>query len=355
MMIPWDADILVFAWTMMKIVFTSKKRLRAANRAIAVHDDLEAVPEGALSQTQKNYLQPFDAQLAALNYSPDCTYRVTNHRNLGKNLLRHYSNPADRASCQLIIVEIKVKVETTESVKTSASVSFTTWFHDGKVLTTRNMSLKSLLDRPPYAIRQECRHVTSLTELKKRHDARAAKMGMALPAPAGVDAVFAAHHKEHERFSNYQLQQGTYRLLPDGQAYELTDKVHARGIWNHYNPFAKRISPPPAILAALVGSVLPLYAILKVAPWIATQTEGSPATLLPITSFAICLCYILAGAIIGLVSENASYQWIMLISYVPAHFVAGWNFGWWPYSTAMFLTSFYTNRARRRSALIFES
>lgn len=354
-MLSWDADILVFAWTTAKILLTSKKRLRAANRAIPVRDDLELVSEDALSQTQKNYLQPFDAQLAALNYFPDCTYRVTNHRNFGKNLLRHYSNPADTASCQLTIVEISVRVETVESVKTSSNVSFTTHFQDGRALTTRNMSLKSLLDRPPYQILHECRHVTNLAMLKKSHDARAGKLGLAVPAAAGVDAVFAAHHEEHERFSEYQLQRGTYRLLPDGQAYELTDKVHSRGIWNHYNPFAKRISLTPTILAALVGTGLPLCGILKVVPWIDHRTEGSVAMLLPIAWFGICICYILAGAIVGLVSENASFQWIMLISYVPAHLLAGWGFGWWPYSTAMFLAAFYTIRARRRSALIFES
>jgi hypothetical protein len=355
MFIPWDADILVFAWSTAKVVFNSRRRLREAKRAIPVHEALEEVSEDTLTETQKNYIQPFDARLKALNYFPDCTYRVTNFRNLGKNLLRHYSNPTDTATCKLTIIEIKVKVEEVESVKTSSSISFTTRFHDGKVLTTRNMSLKSLMDRPPYAIVQECRHVTNLKDLKRRHDARAAQLGTALPPPAGIDAVFETNHKDHQRFSEYQVQRGIYRLLPDGQAYELTDKAHTRGIWNHYNPFAKRISLTPTILAALIGSVLPLYAILKFAPWIANHVEGNVVSLFPVTWFAICLCYILAGTIIGLTSDRASFQWIMLISYVPAHLVAGWRFGWWPYSTAMFLTSFYAIRAKRRRALIFES
>src|SRR5579862_8684722 len=136
------------------------------------------------------------------------------------------------------------------------------------------MSLKSLMDRPPYSIMQECRHTTSLLELKRLHDKRAAQLGTPLAPPSGKDAIFEEHHREHQRFSEYQVQRGIYRLTPDGQMYEMTDKAHTRGIWNHYNPFARRISPAPMLLSALVGCVLPLYAILRIAPHIAEQLGG---------------------------------------------------------------------------------
>lgn len=264
--------------------------------------------------------------------------------------MRRYLKPTDPASCALTIVEVKVKIGDTESVKTSSHVTFRTRFSDETVLTTRNMSLKSLLDRPPYSIIQECRRVASLAELKRRHDARAAQMGPALPPASGPNAIFDEQPREHRRFAEFQVKRGT--SLPDGEAYEATDKARLRGIWNHYNPFARRMSWTETILYALVGSVLPLFAILKIVPIVPQPLQDLQVSLAWI---AIALCYALAGVIIGTISDRVSFHWIMLISYVPAHFVAGWSFGWFPYSTLMFVTSVRLIRVKRRRALIFES
>ena len=219
MSIPWDADILIFALTTAKIVLGGKKRLRESKRAIAVHDELQAIREDALTKTQKDYIRPFDEQLAKLNYFTDFTYCVTNHRNYGQNLIRRYTNPTDSASCTLMIVELRVKVGDVESTTTSSNVAFRTRFANGKRLTTRNMSRKSLMDHPPHSIVQECRHTTNLAELKRRHDARAAELGLALPPPSGPDAILAEHRGEHKRFCEYQVERGTLQLLPDGEAY----------------------------------------------------------------------------------------------------------------------------------------
>ena len=119
MSIPWDADILIFALTTAKIVLGGKKRLRESKRAIAVHDELQTIREDALTKAQKEYVRPLDEQLANLNYFPDFTYCVTNHRNYGQNLIRHYTNPTDSASGTLMIVELKVKVGDVDSTTTS--------------------------------------------------------------------------------------------------------------------------------------------------------------------------------------------------------------------------------------------
>jgi hypothetical protein len=350
--IPWDADILAFAWTTARIIFGRKNRAREAQRAIPVQLEFEEVPQQALTQAQKDFIRPFDGQVAALNYHPDCTYRVTNLRNYGHNLVRRYFNPTDLALCALTIVEVKIKIGDIESVKTSSHVAFRTRFSDETVLTTRNMSLKSLLDRPPYSIVQECRRITSLAELKRRHDARAAQMGPALPPASGPKAIFDEQQREHRRFAEFQIKRGIYRLLPDGEAYEVTDKARLRGIWNHYNPFARRISWTETILSSLVGSVLPLFAILKIVPILPHPLQDLQVSLAWIP---IALCYALAGVIIGMISDRVSFHWIMLISYLPAHLVAGWSFGWFPYSTLMFVTSMRLIRAKRRRALVFES
>src|SRR5438552_11527759 len=198
MSIPWDADILIFALTTAKIVLGGKKRLRESKRAIAVHDDLQEIREDALTKAQKEYVRPLDEQLAKLNYFPDFTYCVTNHRNYGQNLIRRYTSPTDSASCTLTIVELKVQVGDVESTTTSSSVAFRTRYASGKQLTTRNMSRKSLMDSPPHSIVQECRHTTNLAELKRQHEARAAELGPALSPSSGPEAILEEHKKEHK-------------------------------------------------------------------------------------------------------------------------------------------------------------
>jgi len=355
MSIPWDADILIFALTTAKIVLGGKQRLRESKRAIAVRDELQVIREDALTKAQKDYIRPFDEQLAKLNCFPDFTYCATNHRNYGQNLIRRYTNPTDSASCTLMIVELKVKVGDVESTTTSSNVAFRTRFASGKRLTTRNMSRKSLMDSPPDSIVQECRNTTNLAELKRQHEARAAELGPALPPSSGPEAILEEHQREHQRFCEYQLERGILRLLPDGEAYEVTDKTRARGIWNHYNPFAKRLSLQELLLTALVGSFLPLYGILRLAPLATERLQGTALALIPISWLAIGVCYALAGFIIGVISDRASFEWTMLICYVPAHLIAGWSFGAAPYSTIAFLISFYVIRMKRRRALIFQS
>src|SRR5436309_5036497 len=290
MSIPWDADILIFALTTAKIVLGGKKRLRESKRAIAVHDDLQEIREDALTKSQKDYIQPFDEQLANLNYFPDFTYCVTNHRNYRQNFIPHYTTLAYSAACTVTIVELKVKVGYVESTTTSSSVTLRTRFTNGKRLTTRNMSRKSLMDRPPESIVQECRHTTNLAELKRCHEARAAELGPALSPPSGREAILEEHQSEHNRFCEYQLERGTLRLLADGEAYEVTDKTRSRGIWNYFNPFAKRLSLKELLLAALVGSFLPLFGILKLAPLATERFQGTGLSLLPIAWLAIAVC-----------------------------------------------------------------
>ena len=191
-------------------------------------------------------------------FIPALTYRITNYQNLGKNLVRRYVNAGDSASCGLKIVELKVKVGDAEAVKTSATVAFTTRFTDGKVLTTCNLPLKMLRDQPAGWVVQECRQVTRIAELKRRHEVRASQMGPAIAPVRGAKAVFEEQRREHRKLSEYQLERGIYRLAPSGQEYEPTDKAWARAVLNHLNPFARRIVWQELVLSVLVGSALPL-------------------------------------------------------------------------------------------------
>lgn len=350
MTLPLDYDLIGFVWTTAKVLLTTKPHLRKNSVPMPVRYHREVVDDPSLTEPQKKYLAPLDQQLLKLNYRPLCTYRVTNY---GKNLLRYYHNPADPASCALTIVEVRVNVKGVIAVKNSHSFNFTTRFSSGKWLTTRNMSLKTLMDNPDYRIIQECRHVTDLTQLKKRHEARAASLGVPLSPPNSVEAVFTEGDTEHERFLAHQLQRGILRPNAQGDAYLPTDRAYNRGIRNHYNPFARRLSIPVALFSILIGAVLPLFGILKLAP-LAAEFGSGPLIVSP-SWLAVAVCYAIAGLILGLVADTHHYVWVMIITYIPAHLVAGTSLGWFPYSTLAFAVSYFVCQAKRKRQLVLQS
>ena len=352
MILPVDCDLFGFLWTTATVVFGSKPQLRKNSRPIPLRYQREVVADSSLSEAQKKYLAPLDSQLEALNYRPMCTYRVTNY---GANLLREYSNPADPASCTLTIVEVQTNVNGVQGVKNSHVVNFTTRFSGGKWLTTRNMELKSVMDTPDYRIVQECPHVTDLAQLKKKHDARSASMGTPVSPPRDVEGLFAEGQMDHERFSAYQVRRGILRLNPQEDAYLITDKAFNRGIRNFFNPFAHRISLATVLFSVLIGAVLPLFGILKLAPVVAERLGPAPAVGISSSTLAIAACYALAGIILGFIGEAQSYVWVMLITYAPAHLLAGSTLGWFPYSTLAFGISYFVCQAKRKRRLVLES
>ena len=275
--------------------------------------------------------------------------------NYGSNLVRGYQNPADPASCTLTIVKVQTNVKGLVAVKNSSAVNFTTRYDGGKELITRNMELKSVMEPPAYKIMQECPHVTNLTELKNRHDTKAKSVGLPIPPPRDVNSAITEFDKDHESFSNYQLQQGIYKLSPKGDSYVVTDKAFSRGIQNHFNPFARRISITTILFSALIGAVLPLYGVLKLAPLAVEKFGTFPHSFIQPATLAILICYALTGVLLGLIAESQNYVWIMLITYIPAHLVAGWTFGAFPNSTIAFMVSYFVCQAKRKRQLVLQS
>lgn len=350
-MIPFDLDMLSFLWTTANVVFASKPQLRKNTRPIPVRYQRQLLEDSQLTEAQRKYLAPLDEQLAALGFRPFYTLRVTN---MGSNLVRGYQNSAEPASCTVTVVEVRSNVKGVIGVKNSQVVNFTTRFENGKELITRNMELKSLMDSPDYKIMQDCPQVTNIAQLKKKHDLRAATLGTPLSPPRDIESVIAEFDKDHERFSSFQVQRGIYRLSPQGDTYLITDKAFNRGIRNHFNPFARRISITAIVFSALIGAVLPLFGILKLAPAMTERFGPSRATLVHPATLAILACYALAGVILGFLTESQSYVWVMLITYIPAHLVAGWSFGALPYSTFAFLVSYYVCQAKRKRQLVLQ-
>jgi hypothetical protein len=341
-----------FLWTTATVLFGSKQQLRKNTKPIPVRYERQLLGDSELTEQQRQYIAPLDEQLGALGFRPFYTFRVTNYVS---NLVRGYQNLADPASCTVTIVEVRTNVNGLIAVKNSQVVNFTTRLSGEKELITRNMALKSLMDPPAYKIMQECPHVTNLATLKRMHDTKAASLGAPLPPPRDVQSVIGEFDKDHERFINFQIQRGIYQMSPQGDTFLLTDKAFNRGIRNHFNPFARRISPSKILFSALVGAVLPLYGILKLAPNMAERFGPASPSLFQPATLAILSCYLVAGALMGFITESQSYIWVMLITYIPAHLVAGWTFGNLPYSSFAFLVCYFVCQAKRKRNLVLQS
>ncbi|HYL84998.1 MAG TPA: hypothetical protein VE263_12245 [Candidatus Angelobacter sp.] len=346
--------MLAFLWVNLKLILGTKQRLRESTRRIPMRFAFEEVPAEKLTQAQKDYMKPVDDQLAALNYFPLATFRITNF-NFGTTLHRRYGNPTDPVSCALTIVEVKAKVGETEAVKNSWKVKFASKFPDKRILTTSSKSLKSLFDQPPWRIAQNYPNATNLSELKRKHDARARELGAPISPAQDIAKIFEELQAEHERHSNFQVERGIYRVAPEGGAYAISEKIHLRALRNHYLPFGRRLSFSKLLFSALVGAVFPLFGILKLSPMLGALHTNLQFLELAGAQLAVAACYVAAGMVIGYVCEGQKLTWIYLITYVPAHLVAGWTFGVFPYSLLAFVANHYVGQARRRQKLILQT
>lgn len=354
MAIPFDLDLPLFLWINLKTILGTKKRLSESTRRIPMKFAFEEVPDGKLTQAQKDYMKPVDDQLAALHYFPVATFRITNF-NFGTTLHRRYSKPTDPVSCALSIVEVKVKVGERESVRNSWKLEFTTRFPDGRRLSTRCKSLKSLFDEPPWRITQDCPNITSAPALKRKHDARAEGLGVPVAPLQDTRKIFEELQAEHERYSNFQVERGIYKIAPEGGAYTVSEKVHWRALRNHYLPFGRRLSFSKLLFSVLVGAVFPLFGILKLGPILGGLHTSLSSLELGAAQLSIAACYVAAGMVIGYFCEGQNLPWIYLVTYVPAHLVAGWTFGIYPYSLLAFIMNYQIGQARRRKKLILQT
>ena len=319
-MISNDLDLIAFLATVGMIVFGSLPALRRNSILIPKRYEFQDLSSSGLSESQAAFFSHYDESLAAMNYFPTCTYRVTNY---GHNLMRSYYNAADTARSVVMVVEVTSQVGNVRSLGATSLLSFHTQYADGTLFTTRNMKLKSILDRPPYQVVQDCPHISDPVRLKALHDSRASELGCPVPPPASAAAVFKEVQEEHQRFTAFQLAQGTYQALPGGNSYKLADKAFWRSIHNFLNPFVHRISLFKLILASLLGAALPVLGIVWLAPAVAHAARSIDFAPTVAVQAVILACYLVAGALIGYVVEQHCFVWVFLITYVAVHMVAG--------------------------------
>jgi len=349
MRVPIDADLFAFLYTLAFIVFGSLPQLRRNVARIPVQYEIEEIPPSKLSEKQAQYFAPYDQKLAAMNYWPTCTYRVTNY---GHNLMRSYVNSAETSRFVAMIVELTTNVTGKQAIGQGRMMSFHTQFTDDRILTTRTMNLKTVMDRPPYQVLQERPHITEPAELKKEHEKLAAVLACPVAPPSTAAGIFKYMKSEHERFCSHQVAQGTLRLQPDGISYAMTDKVFWRGIRNHLNPFANRFSLRQFLPAALVSEILPVVTALKLAPAVAhaAQEFGIPSA--AASEATMLACYIAVGALVGYLLERHTFVWVFLLTYIPVRLLAAASLGHVPYSAIAGLIAYSVSQAKKRRRAI---
>ena len=349
MQFPIDADLAVFLYTTGKVL-TSLPRLRKLPTSrVPMHYRIEKIDPAALNGRQAEYFAPYDEKLAAMNYWPVCTYRVANY---GHNLLRNYVNPAETSRCVVMIHETPLKVKGKLSPTNTCMVSFHTRFSDATILTTRNMPVKTIMDRPPYQVVQERPDIGEPAELKREHERKASSMGCPVPPPSDAESTFKDVQEEHLRFSEFQLSRGNYKIQPDGASYAIADRILRRGIRNHLNPFAHTFSLKRFLPAALAGIVLPLLAVLSLAPAAsdAARNIGFPP-LVAAESMTIA-CYLVAGAIIGYLLERHTFVWVFLLTYLTVRLFTSAHIGPLPYSAFAGAVAYSVAQAKKRKRAV---
>jgi hypothetical protein len=345
-----DADLLVFTLTVGRILTTAGPRLRRNLKVIPREYDFEELSVDTLTEQQVAFFGKFDAGLLAMHYRPVCTYRI---RNYVANLVRVYINPADRAACTVLLVETIVKVNGLPTSTNSSVVGFLTNYPDGKALKTRNMRRRTLLEQPPELIVQECPNEQNLRVLKQRHDARANSLGIPLAPDASAARIFDYYQREHRRFSELQVERGTYERVNSG--YVVSSKAHWRGIRNFLVPFAERFSVSRLSLAALLAVGIPSVLYLRLLPEI--LGGGTLAGLDPrwVSAMILMLGYAIAGAVVGSLLEMNDFIWAFLLTFVGVHLVTGWWSSTIPFGLVAGISSHAVAGFRKRRRVVLRT
>lgn len=344
---PWDPDMVVFLAAVGKILFGSMPRLQQNAIPIPKEYEFEEVPAELLTPEQQAFFAPYDKQLLAMEYRPLFNYRVRNYRS---NLMRRYANPADRASCTVIAVEVKTRVDGVVNTTLASTVSFLTVFADGTELNTRNMRVRTVLDHTPKSIVQECPYERDLTVLKKKHDARATKLGVPLGAEMSMPRVFAFYQDQHRRFSEFQVERGTYKRTATG--YAVSKKAFWRGIRNYLVPFAERFSATRLLIAGILAVGLPSMTYSRLLPGLVPFLSHARLDVGTGSLFVLGASYVLAGAFVGLLLEKGQFIWGFLFTFVGVHLVTGWWLSPIPFGLIAGTVSHAVAQFRKRRAFV---
>ena len=307
MRFPVDADLVVFLYTASKIAFGSIPRLRRNVPKVPARYQIENVPLGSLTEAQTRYFAPYDKKLDAMNYWPVCTYRITNY---GHCLLRQYVNPSETSRGVLIY-----ELASTSTVAAPSGIiarRHSTSVQRRSHLTTRNAKLKTIFDRPPYQVVQECPQVSEPSEMKCIHDTRAQTMGCPGTPLSDPVSILKDVQSEHERFTAHQLSTAPTRPCPVKPAMP-----------SPTGPLACHPQPSQPVRASLLPASVSARRNRRLSfprlrlPELRTRRRPSR---LQRRFFSVVqpgrnpARHLVAGAIIGYVLERQTFVWVFLLT-----------------------------------------
>ena len=280
----------------------------------------EIVPDAALTDAQRAHFARLDLAAAPLAYFPRLTF-ATNLQ--GATLTRVYlcdHDPAGLAAHCLRAADV-LDMGTPSGHN---YLEFITRYEDGTTLTTMNAELSEVFDRMPHQVKQKCVAVSDPGELKRRHDARAQRLGGVPRSPHGVDPL-AEFRDFHRRFCDFQISRGL--LLPANETGRqlVTVKTALRGVTNFFNPLADNFTLPRFALALAIASGVPLLAIWLVDPGAPGRPSGLPAIAaseLERHAFVAAACAV-GGAAVGWIFTTKQMVWAAILGYVPLRLAGG--------------------------------
>ncbi len=263
----------------------------------------EQVPDTALSEPQASFFRRLDERLEPLHYRPAFNIRAANLP--GANLSRFYTNPTDPA----MILTSLLRVQAAGSPGQNADyVEIITRYQDGTELSTANIGLASPLARLPWKTVQRFPGL-DVVELKARHDAAAGKIAKELRWIPEAE-ILDQWQETHRRWCEHQEKEGRFRFDEATGRYSMTQSTGLRGIASYVNPFSGPVSWPRALAAVLLGAVAPTLGLLTLAS--AGHPLSVPPPLARIGLFTVC------GAAAGLAFPQRYFAWALLLSLAPA-------------------------------------
>jgi hypothetical protein len=197
-------------------------------------------------------------------------------------------------------------------------LEWTTEFHDGTTLMTRNVELSSPFDRMPHQIVDDWIGQRDPLALKARHVAHVAKLLDRHPRhPHGRD-LLAEFRDFHERWCAFQESRGLLVPAAAGR-HHASVKTALRGVAFFLNPLADNFTLGRFAAAVGIGLGLPLL----VTWWIDPSALWRPAGLPPLPMAlpfarlpALALAYAAAGAVVGYLFTGKAFIWAALLGYV---------------------------------------
>jgi len=267
------------------------------------HLQLELLSDNQLTPKQREFFATYDFKLKPMGYEPFITYRMSNIPG-SKNLLRTYLSSVEPTRCT-----VQVSAAGDGPVQFS-QVHFVTEFADKSRTFTTNRLNSETFDPDPGKFVLECRGLTDLAELKRRHEQFTEPYRARGPVFVDKNNFVALVKEQYEREVAHQVKRKLLRLDAVKDEYRVTVKWALRVQKNMFNPFADNFTLTK-LAGALAAASLPVLVSLQ-----QTQLHGSAQIDLGCIS-VLTLAYVVAGVAAGLLFGHKSFIWAFLLAYIP--------------------------------------